>query len=45
MKGLADTGVISKYAIPEKLLFVDQLSRTSVGKLNKKELREKYGDM
>jgi hypothetical protein len=31
MKGLADTDVISKYAIPEKLLFVDELSRTSVG--------------
>ena len=45
MKGLADTGVISKYAIPERLPFVDQPSVTSVGKLNKNELREKYGVM
>jgi fatty-acyl-CoA synthase len=36
--------MISKYGIPEKVLFVDQLARTSVGKINKKELREKYGD-
>jgi len=45
LKGFADTGVISKYAIPGKMLFVDQLPKTSVGKLNKKELREQYGDM
>jgi fatty-acyl-CoA synthase len=41
----ADKGVISKYGIPEKILFVDALPKTSVGKINKKELREKYGDM
>jgi len=41
----ADKGVISKYGIPEKILFVDALPKTSVGKINKKELREKYGGM
>ncbi len=41
----ADKGVISKYGIPEKVLFVNSLPKTSVGKLNKKELREKYGDV
>ena len=48
--GLTDTeiknkGVISKYGIPEKILFVEKLAKTSVGKINKKELREKYGAM
>ena len=41
----ADKGVISKYGIPEKILFVEKLAKTSVGKINKKELREKYGAM
>ena len=45
LKVFADKGVISKYGIPEKILFVDTLPKTSVGKINKKELREKYGDM
>lgn len=35
-------GVISKYAVPERVLFIDALERTSVGKVNKKLLREKY---
>ena len=35
--------MISKYGIPEKILFVDA-PKTSVGKLNKKELRDKYGE-
>ena len=40
----ADKGVISKFAIPHKILFVDQLPKTSVGKIDKKALRQKYGD-
>ena len=44
LKVFADRGVISKYGIPEKILFVDSLPRTSVGKVNKKELRQKYGE-
>jgi fatty-acyl-CoA synthase len=45
LKAFADKGVISKYGIPEKILFVETLAKTSVGKINKKELREKYGGM
>ena len=41
----ADQGIISKYGIPDKILFIDGIPRTSVGKINKKELRERYGDM
>ncbi len=38
----ADRGVISKYAIPQTVLFVDHLERTSVGKIDKKLLRKLY---
>ena len=44
LKAFADKGIISKYGIPQKVLFVDSIPRTSVGKINKKELRERYGD-
>jgi fatty-acyl-CoA synthase len=40
-----DKGIVSKYAVPQKILFVDALAKTSVGKLDKKTLREQYGDM
>ncbi len=45
LKTFADRGTISKFGIPDKILFVEQLARTSVGKINKKELRERYGNM
>ena len=45
LKTFADTGVISKYGIPEKIIFVDILPKTSVGKINKKVLREQYDGM
>lgn len=35
-------GAISKYAIPERVLFVDAIEKTSVGKINKRLLREQY---
>ncbi len=43
LKMIADKGIISKYGIPEKILFIDSIPKTSVGKINKKELRERYG--
>ncbi|MBM7043979.1 MULTISPECIES: fatty acid--CoA ligase [Rhizobium] len=43
LKSFADAGVISKYGIPDVVLFVDALPKTSVGKFNKNALREKYG--
>lgn len=42
LKCFADRGVISQYAVPDRVEFADSLPRTSVGKLNKKALREKY---
>ena len=40
--GYAEKGVISKYAVPDRIVFVDALNKTSVGKLDKKLLRQKY---
>lgn len=36
----AEEGHISKFAVPDQVRFVDNLVRTSVGKLNKKVMRE-----
>ncbi|HEX6734287.1 MAG TPA: AMP-binding protein, partial [Azonexus sp.] len=45
IKGLvekfAKAGQISRYAVPEQVRFVAALDRTSVGKINKKAIREK----
>jgi fatty-acyl-CoA synthase len=40
---LAGTGAIPTYAVPDKILIVDALAKTSVGKLDKKTLRRSYG--
>jgi fatty-acyl-CoA synthase len=37
-----EKGVISKWAVPNRVLFVDAIPKTSVGKVDKKALREKY---
>jgi fatty-acyl-CoA synthase len=39
---VADTGLISRYAVPQMILFVVELDRTSVGKIDKKALRQRY---
>ncbi len=35
-------GIISKWAIPDRFMIVDQIPKTSVGKINKKVIREEY---
>jgi fatty-acyl-CoA synthase len=40
----SDKGVISKFAVPQKILFAEALAKTSVGKFDKKALRAQYGD-
>ncbi|MBI5017203.1 MAG: fatty acid--CoA ligase [Deltaproteobacteria bacterium] len=42
VKDYAERGIISRYGIPDKVLFVDAIDKTSVGKINKRVLREKY---
>jgi fatty-acyl-CoA synthase len=40
---LAGTGTIPSYAVPDKVVIVAALAKTSVGKLDKKTLRSSYG--
>jgi len=40
MQAFVDRGVISKFGIPQTIRFVPSLEKTSVGKLNKKAMRE-----
>ncbi|MDQ2733415.1 MAG: fatty acid--CoA ligase [Pseudomonadota bacterium] len=42
LSAFASTGAISKFAVPDRILFVDAIDKTSVGKINKKLLRQKY---
>src|SRR5215469_2296027 len=42
LQPFAARGVTSKYGIPEKIQFIDGLAKTSVGKIDKKLLRETY---
>jgi fatty-acyl-CoA synthase len=42
LMSFVDEGLISKYAIPERVQVVQALEKTSVGKLNKKLMREQY---
>jgi fatty-acyl-CoA synthase len=39
----AAKGTISRYSVPERIVIVESLPKTSVGKLDKKALRAKYG--
>ena len=40
----SETGKISKYAVPQVVKIVDRLEKTSVGKVNKKRLREQFAE-
>jgi fatty-acyl-CoA synthase len=42
VREFAGRGLISAYAVPEHVVFADELPKTSVGKIDKKRLREEY---
>ena len=42
LRKFADEGRIPKYGVPDKYAFVDAIPKTSVGKINKIELRKMY---
>jgi fatty-acyl-CoA synthase len=42
IEGFVQQGILPKYGVPDQILIVDNIAKTSVGKLNKKELREQY---
>jgi fatty-acyl-CoA synthase len=37
-----DEATLSKYAVPDRIIVVEALEKTSVGKVNKRVLRERY---
>jgi len=41
----AQRGIISRYAVPDRVHFVDAIPKTSVGKLDKKVIRAKLPDL
>jgi fatty-acyl-CoA synthase len=44
VQSFVQKGVISRFAVPERIVFTDTLPLTSVGKVDKKKLREAYQD-
>ena len=45
LQGLVAHGALSRIAIPERVVVVDSLPRTSVGKIDKKQLRATYNGL
>ena len=43
LRTYSEKGVISKYAVPEAIRFIDAIDKTSVGKIDKKSLRAQFG--
>jgi len=43
--GFVERGLINKWAVPDRIIFVDQLPRTSVGKMDKKVLRQQVKEL
>jgi fatty-acyl-CoA synthase len=37
-----DAAILSKYAVPDRVIVVEALEKTSVGKVNKRMLCERY---
>lgn len=44
LKSFAERGIISKWGIPDRVLFVESIPKTSVGKLDKKLMRQQFAD-
>jgi fatty-acyl-CoA synthase len=44
IREFAGRGLISTYAVPEHVVFADEIPKTSVGKIDKKRLRQDYVD-
>jgi fatty-acyl-CoA synthase len=42
MQEFAEKGKLPKYGVPDRFEFVDEIPKTSVGKLDKKKLRKFY---
>ena len=42
LMGFVSRGLLSKYAVPERVVVTDDIPKTSVGKIDKKVLRQRY---
>lgn len=42
LQQFVEQGIISKWGVPERVVFVDTIPKTSVGKLDKKMMRQQY---
>jgi fatty-acyl-CoA synthase len=42
LQGFVEKGTITSYSVPDRIVFVEALPKTSVGKLDKKVMRERY---
>lgn len=42
LQGFVEKGIITSYMVPDRIVFVEALPKTSVGKLDKKVMRECY---
>lgn len=45
IRARAETGELSRYAVPDHVIFAQALEKTSVGKLDKKKMRVLYGSV
>jgi fatty-acyl-CoA synthase len=43
MKRFAEEGKLSKYGVPDRYQFVDEIPKTSVGKIDKRAMRNNFG--
>ncbi len=43
LRAFSDRGVISRWAVPERIVLANAIDKTSVGKIDKKALRERFG--
>jgi fatty-acyl-CoA synthase len=43
LRAFVDQGIINTWAVPERIEFADAIDKTSVGKIDKKRLRQRYG--
>jgi fatty-acyl-CoA synthase len=42
LMAFVEKGIIPKYGVPDKIAIVDSIAKTSVGKINKRSLRQQY---
>jgi fatty-acyl-CoA synthase len=45
LQSFAAKGIMPRYGVPEQIVFVEALPKTSVGKFDKKVLRERYAQI